>query len=606
MEGKGHEVIIEGSLTHVLESRAALRWVVLEKSLTSDDVCLSIYRQAHGTKSDLKKRYELTDSNFIGTERGTIKQRNDKRNMLYWAIILKDESILFNDKEALDKSNSKFERWNEVVKKQWKHQSWEVSPMQGSAVEEYKKLVLHLNTSSLCLALLSPPRHLLRWPLSSITNPDCHDCIFTFTVIGNDEPGYYEVKVTRSKHASKIKMVCSELKQDDNGENVESSIPSVNHISADGDEENIMQNLPRNRNSSPFNHHNSNASICSTHSLNRERESIASSDSVMSTPSPTPLKGDNFVTSKNPFVFPSNGVGGERFGNSSGDCTLTSPPTACSSLSPAVRPIPSSRTPSPGSPYHVALVDPHSHSNLVSTHLDPHPQRPSSPPTKDLHTFNNAQERNHLSPQILRRSDEGFCEEKELKQKETLKNNPTYMNTRGDSNIVDHSTEPKDPNTYMNFDNNTHYVNPPLQKLPVKDNVGPVVAPKPQPPSIPPRKRPLHELVQQAKTGKFLVKDFMPSVNTLKKFCQYFDVQKSSFLIKDWRDLAERVGLKQGDMEVVNDASCKTGKCTSTEIVLAYWQCNAPDDMPFTPDQLVIELKRLERYDLIAILREES
>lgn len=68
-------------------------------------------------------------------------------------------------------------------------ESWEVSPLKGSTIENYSKLVLHLNTSSLCLALLSPPRHLLRWPLTSINNCDCHECVFSFNVIGNDAPG---------------------------------------------------------------------------------------------------------------------------------------------------------------------------------------------------------------------------------------------------------------------------------------------------------------------------------------------------------------------------------------------------------------------------------
>lgn len=59
------------------------------------------------------------------------------------------------------------------------------------------------------------------------------------------------------------------------------------------------------------------------------------------------------------------------------------------------------------------------------------------------------------------------------------------------------------------------------------------------------------------------------------------------------------------DIELVDDTSCKTsGKCTCTEIVLAYWQCNARDDMPFTKDQLEIELYMMDRHDLVTILQE--
>lgn len=235
----------------------------------------------------------------------------------------------------------------------------------------------------------------------------------------------------------------------------------------------MTESKPAARDPLALHHHNSNASICSTHSLNPERNlernperdtaSVGSFDSAMSTPSPTPLKE---VISKNPFVFP---------------------PDVSQSLSPMNRPVSKPRTPIPSSPYHVACVDPRTHSiHVSSTSTHPHLLRPTTP--DHLLSCTSSQEGTTLGCRLPKRtSDEGFCEERDSKQKGETRNEATYMNTHDNTDIVNLETEPKEPSNYENIEN-SHYVNPIIPRY-EKNNIGPKVAPKPQPPNLPPRKR---------------------------------------------------------------------------------------------------------------------
>ena len=95
---------------------------------------LHIYRkETRQTETNLKKRYEISEDNFVGTERGTIKDRR-KQNVLYWAIILEDETLLFKGKENVDDTRSSFENWNEVLKQHWKHRKFTFAPYLSSLI----------------------------------------------------------------------------------------------------------------------------------------------------------------------------------------------------------------------------------------------------------------------------------------------------------------------------------------------------------------------------------------------------------------------------------------------------------------------------------------
>ncbi len=82
-----------------------------------DDVYLKLYRDPN--ESVLRKTYIFTKGNFVGTERGSVK-RHSKYPVLYWAIILTTETVLFQDARNTH-SSSDFERWNDLMKELWRH-----------------------------------------------------------------------------------------------------------------------------------------------------------------------------------------------------------------------------------------------------------------------------------------------------------------------------------------------------------------------------------------------------------------------------------------------------------------------------------------------------
>ena len=85
-------------------------------------------------------------------------------------------------------------------------ESWEVSPVSGTAIEDHPRLILHLNSASLSLALMSPPRHFVRWPLSSLLQYDCLDCTFSFTIGGDNKPGEYEYSRCIARYRQTMKV----------------------------------------------------------------------------------------------------------------------------------------------------------------------------------------------------------------------------------------------------------------------------------------------------------------------------------------------------------------------------------------------------------------
>ena len=151
-------------------------------------------------------------------------------------------------------------------------------------------------------------------------------------------------------------------------------------------------------------HRNSNTSTTSLHTIHKEFDtaSIASFDSAISTPSPTPPKYERNSSPPNPFTFTHADKG------MSSPCIRTPDPMQIQTASatvpiqtPRTRLVPTRPVNPPSSPYHVSQVntslgacpgkppstsDASGHSFSV---LDPHPHPPPPPmsPTRDLNTF---------------------------------------------------------------------------------------------------------------------------------------------------------------------------------------------------------------------------
>ncbi|XP_072044571.1 uncharacterized protein [Amphiura filiformis] len=200
--GRGQsQRLLTGFLEHILDNRASKRFAVLERALDSDEVYLKLYRDPN--ESVLRKTYVFTKGNFVGTERGSVK-RNSKYPVLYWAIILTTETVLFQDARNAH-SSSDFERWNDLMKELWRHQSWMVKPVYGISQSNEKEFVLHLNKVSLGLAHVNPPRHFLRWDIEEVQKATSKGKNFMFTVVSSGgNSGYYEVMTEKERQSSRI------------------------------------------------------------------------------------------------------------------------------------------------------------------------------------------------------------------------------------------------------------------------------------------------------------------------------------------------------------------------------------------------------------------
>ncbi len=205
--------LISGYLDHVIDSKIAKRWAVLEKSADGESLTLRLFRDDRETSE--KHTYVLSKENFIGTERGSIRQYNRRSPSLYWAIItVRDQTLLFQDSHNSIKTVSTFEQWDKKVKDFWKHQSWLVKPLVGgNSFTKEDGLTLHINWASVCLAYLNPPRHYLRWCLDTIDHISYDNTKLCFTVMkDNNNSDYYEVKTEKERFAAKIKEVVENLR----------------------------------------------------------------------------------------------------------------------------------------------------------------------------------------------------------------------------------------------------------------------------------------------------------------------------------------------------------------------------------------------------------
>ncbi|XP_022091391.1 uncharacterized protein LOC110979683 isoform X2 [Acanthaster planci] len=184
----------------------SMRWAVLEQSADRESVTLRLFRSEK--EACEKQAYTLGRENFIGTERGSVKQYNKKTPALYWAIItVHDQTLLFQDSHNSNKTVSTFEKWDKILKDFWNHQSWMVTPLKGpnSFVKE-RGLTLHLNRASVCFAYLNPPRHYCRLYLDTIEQVFYDGTRLCFNVTKDTSNGdYYEVKTERERFACRIK-----------------------------------------------------------------------------------------------------------------------------------------------------------------------------------------------------------------------------------------------------------------------------------------------------------------------------------------------------------------------------------------------------------------
>ncbi|XP_038064709.1 uncharacterized protein LOC119735087 isoform X2 [Patiria miniata] len=203
--------LITGWLDHVIDGKIAMRWAILEQSADRESVTLRLFRSEK--EACEKHAYTLGKENFIGTERGSVKQYNKKTPALYWAIItVHDQTLLFQDSHNSNKNVSTFEKWDKILKDFWSHQSWMVTPLKGpnSFIKE-KGLTLHLNKASVCFAYLNPPRHYCRLYLDTVEQVSYDGTRLCFNVT-KDNGGYYEVKTERERFALRIKEVIESLR----------------------------------------------------------------------------------------------------------------------------------------------------------------------------------------------------------------------------------------------------------------------------------------------------------------------------------------------------------------------------------------------------------
>ncbi|XP_071797320.1 uncharacterized protein [Asterias amurensis] len=209
-----NERLISGFLDHVIDTRIVKRWAVLEKSADGDSLTLRLFRD--DKEANEKNTYVLSKENFIGTERGSVRQHNKKSPARYWAIItIQNPTLLFQHSHNNGaKTVSIFEKWDKKVKDFWKHQSWLVKPLEGAnSFTKEDGLTLHINWASVCLAYLNPPRHYLRWCLDTIQHISYENTKLCFNVMkDNNNSGYYEVKAEKERFAAKIKEVVENLR----------------------------------------------------------------------------------------------------------------------------------------------------------------------------------------------------------------------------------------------------------------------------------------------------------------------------------------------------------------------------------------------------------
>ncbi|XP_071506444.1 uncharacterized protein [Diadema antillarum] len=464
---------------------------------------------------------------------------------------------------------------------------------------------------------------------------------------------------------------------------VPTRVPSVEVISPDDVTSSLEDLNAGHRRASEHRNSSTSTSSLQSNQWDKDTASIASMDSMISTPSPTVHMKDSI----NPFDFEDESSVCVEVDIPLGSGVVDSPRRA-SHGSPetqqksGTKPIPSPRLSRPGIrtvhtfqdplPYHVAYVNPKTKTVLIKSSelggpLDdpgspkyaepslrprsPHPQPPPPPESKhpsislplpvraksptigiptissDVHSSMSLDRREisllrHLSsPSNLGQVEDdhsGLDSASRPSARDTWPGqlgrqtsvpgpDRTYMNTQEGTDRVDLSTEPCGQTTYMNLpEEHSHYQNPPLDptksSLCIVDKVGPKLPPRSQPPQLPPRnkKYKLYELVDLAKSGKLVVGNLIQSFDAFKRFCLFFDVKKDSFPPKDWRALAERVGLTVQDIQVIDDVCQRSS--SATEIVLAYWECHTPDNMPYTLNQLVRELDRMDRQDLVEIV----
>ncbi|KAJ8037741.1 hypothetical protein HOLleu_18634 [Holothuria leucospilota] len=94
--------------------------------------------------------------------------------------------------------------------------------------------------------------------------------------------------------------------------------------------------------------------------------------------------------------------------------------------------------------------------------------------------------------------------------------------------------------------------------------------------------------------------DMKPSVWT--RFIITFDCEQCENELKDWRGLAELMGLSANDMKIVEE-QCRKSSRISSEFIMLYWaNCHKPF-LPYTRQNLLDVLQNLDRLDLIEIIQ---